>query len=444
MTRYRELMSIATGWEVELPLACRLDLELDCVGDPYPLLSAATADLAIHVLTQNVSSGRSLTVTDLDGNPIALSPQLSRPDRHPLAFLVKAYLDGQLVGRTRASVRAVADKSENLLGILRTLPVCLRQALAGNEGTMVVQRSGPPVPPPSQRRFSAVDWAVGLALGEPEVVITGTQHPIAWLRAPLPHTFWADPCLVQEKSGTWLFVEEFVRWRGLGRICALRVERGHVVQRQIVLQDEHHRALPRVWRDPIRGYLATTDSCEVPGSVFSFEAPGQPWKAVPGFHLPPYLADPQLYEDGGAWVVRGTNWLAGENQVHELYRSAQSLPVRWDRDDTGSFVDPRWARGAGRATSSGRAAQDCSRDYGACVYWMGADQTVAYASQSSGRSVQGEQLRGMHTLDWHRGMVVTDGWWISRAWLSPLWNRLELRHLRHCRMRTRPQSVSSR
>lgn len=300
-----------------------------------------------------------------------------------------------------------------------------------------------------QRWTRTREWRVGVGrVDDLAALLAGRpQLDPAWLRPRSWRKFWADPCPVDDQSGAvWIFAEEYDRWAGKGSIVALRVVDGEVRQRRIVLADAHHRAFPRILRAD-DGWIATTDTCETPSKIFTFDAPGQPWRALPGAALPPFLSDPDLTRDSNGWSVIGTNWLENENAVCESWTAESGPGWKWERRDELGFADPVVARGGGPADASVgvRLTQDCSASYGkrlVAVPHPRAPGQLPTARATTLPDVSRTVVRrggGQHTLEWtqNQGGVAVDAWWERVDPLSRLWALRDQRHLQRCRAASR-------
>lgn len=258
--------------------------------------------------------------------------------------------------------------------------------------------------------------------------------------------FWADPCVVRDGGNEeWVYVEEFDRLRGLGRIRAIHVSGGRVSKSAIVLADRHHRAFPRVWKEA-NEWRATVDGCEFPAQVFSFPCHGSAWSPIAGSDLPSTLTDPNLIGDGPDCVVVGTSWIRDEARDLEVWRRSADLGGDWRLAPKESYSHDLYARGAGNVdvVRGIRAVQDCSTVYGLSVClieWPVKGGHVVPVQQVSGGSVG---FTGTHTLAWTSDgeVVVLDAWNRRPDPLGWLWKLTDLHHLKRCRRRTLKQLQS--
>lgn len=399
-----------------------------------------------------------VSVLDLDGRAMWRSPALSADTDAVAVRLVLATSPDEPPREVVGRVGRRSDAEATLAAVLAVVPALVRQALAQPLGT----RAAPPHEPsggvsdsqPSRRRgphwlrsfvhwlLVCYDWRVGV-LTTPgiDAILACPGAPLApvWARARWDR-YWADPSPVQDSAGRlWIFVEEFLWWRGRGRIVALRWD-GGVAERRVVLDDGYHRALPRA-RLVNGTWLATVDTCQVQAPVFTFAEPGEPWTQLAEAMLPPYLADPELLAEGEGWTVVGTNAGLDEDAACETWRSPLGLPFAWTRDDSVGYVDVRLGRGGGGIDRSRdvRMVQDCARIYGRAVTAVPASRppfpSDAEYARWDGSTVVGWRPTGMHTMAWtpDGSVVVIDGW--TRR-LHPMAWWWRSRELRRCRERS--------
>lgn len=288
-------------------------------------------------------------------------------------------------------------------------------------------------------------WRVGVAMASNQVDAALAGRPLApvrWLPGSGYLTFWADPCPATFKESEWIFAERYSRPRGNGQIIAIDLSGQN--SPRVVLGGRHHRALPRVQQIGGR-WIATSDTCESPHPVFTFDELGGPWRPLPGAFLPAGLTDPELVYEPAEWSVYGTNWHFDESAVRQRWVSRVGPPFSWEPDHGWTAVDAATSRGAGNVDPRRRirSVQDCSGGYGMAVHLVdldevGLDANFATIDSSSVTAVGGTPSpSGIHTFAWNpdESIVAIDGWWLRRDPLAGLWRLMELRHLKRCRER---------
>lgn len=412
-----------------------------------------------------------VTLSDAAGAPLYRSDRLRACPQELVEVVVGVHSPSDPPSFSRGFVRGHADPVQTLRGATAVLPLLIRKARAAPclESESAPKLDGldptPPSRPTAHRglparlraaldtRFRRTHWQVGL-LETPSPVtqlLTGDERiDVRWLKPPSRRCYWADPSLTVDVDGSlWIFLEEFPIREGNGRIVAVRHTPGGVTDIKTVLEDEHHRALPRVQRVADR-WLATVDTCQSPAPVFTFERLGQPWRPLPGAFLPPFAVDPMLSRNGDDWSVILTNWTLDEGSACETWHSHGGPPFDWHRDDSLGFADPVRGRGAGQLdTVQGiRAVQDCSWGYGLKTSLVrlkagpeGRPQSLATLLP---QRLSGRRWENTHTLAWvpkspSEGSVegphyvVLDAGWskVDVSW--PFLRKRELQHLKACR-----------
>lgn len=290
-------------------------------------------------------------------------------------------------------------------------------------------------------------WRVGvLESASLQEVGGGGSLPVSWIQADGNERFWADPFPVIDDDGSrWIFVEEYERNRGLGRIVALRIEGAGVAERTVVLQAEHHVAFPQAIRSA-GGWIATADTCESPAPVFAFTHPGARWRRVPGCHLPLGVVDPQLAEGPSGWVVAGTDRRFDGQSVARVWCRSRESSQGWVTEPNGAYVDIRYARSGGSLDLRRdlRAVQDCAGNYGMAVSLIASPPGLSTGTEPRLRRLEPTQLAdshqklgsplGVHTLAWtpDASFIVVDGWWRVPHPLSAYWRIRERTHQRTC------------
>lgn len=401
-------------------------------------------------------------LTDASGTPIVTSDRLvwrgPEPQHLQDVFLHLCRHDGATV-KVAGKFAATPIAAYSLANAVRIAPVMLRRARSANPVQLLDDHEVPGVRPPptaSTGRLRAVfrrwtrsrEWRVAVAhdvnLGD---MLDGRLgSPLWWIGPRSWRRFWADPCPVIDADDVrWIFVEEYDRLAGRGCIVALKVRGGLVIERRVVLADRHHRALPRIQHVEGR-WLATTDSCEFPSRVYTFEHLGDRWLTVEGAVLPGFLSDPELIRTPDGWTVTGTNWLEDDNAVSETWAAPDGPPFEWTRSDELGYADAAIARNAGTTDPElgVRVAQDSAMEYGRNIV-MGRFPRSADQLPRAGAHAMREypdrpgRRGGAHTLAWTAGarLVATDIWWDRFDPLARVWLRRDQRHLTACRAQTK-------
>lgn len=295
------------------------------------------------------------------------------------------------------------------------------------------------------RATTALQWRVAKIPG-PDPLRALVQDgnpppaPLSWQTAPLPD-FWADPFVLNGEPSL-LFVEELNMSTGRGVIRLLEISGTEVLPGPVVLRTDHHLSYPQLYR-AAQGWLATVETCERHNPIYTFDAPGEPWRPADLPALPPHLGDPVLtfHEDGTVAGVVGTDAQTDADSVivrYDLDRSSRT----WLRHDDSVRVSVVNGRGGGTLDSarSWRATQDCAGTYGRAVEVLRirrgrSPETLRRITPDSlGVGTDGKRPSGVHTLSWTAdGSELWCDSWIRRPTpLGWLWDMRERSHLSSC------------
>jgi hypothetical protein len=193
-----------------------------------------------------------------------------------------------------------------------------------------------------------------------------------WRILPEPeHRYLADPFLVEDENGAFLFVEDYCRRAAKGRIAAIPWgPEGPQGAPRIVLEAEHHMSFPCIVDTPSGPRLLVEAGSS--GRVDLYRSQTFPWRWEHDctlLELPRY-ADPVLSFDQGLWWLelacgRGASAIYDETRlffaedVRGPYRPHPANPICWDA--IGARAGGPLIRTNGRTL---RVGQDCSDGYG--------------------------------------------------------------------------------
>ena len=271
------------------------------------------------------------------------------------------------------------------------------------------------------------------------------EGPRFIVRCPFPHSFWADPCIAQTDEGvTWIFVEEFQRWIGKGKIAAFKWSEFGPTDYRVVLSGPHHYAFPSVVRQATTGsWLATADTCDCPQPFFSFAQLGDPWVRVDQENLYGHLTDPQLGESSHVYEIWATDWFANEDAELSIWRGG---PLSgWVKQGNREFTRGDCRSGGTLDLARGlRATQH--RDQGVYGKFLTIDEIGANDASTLPKRIEPSDFGfdGVHTISWllnGRG-VVLDGWTYTPSLLGAPLHLRDLAHLKKCRRSCRRRHSS--
>lgn len=259
--------------------------------------------------------------------------------------------------------------------------------------------------------------------------------------SPAPNQFWADPTVVCDESGPWVFVEELDRRTGKGHIRALRIRNGAVEPGPVVLDREHHVSYPQIrWVDG--RWVASVETCGAANPIMTCDRLGDPWRPVSDLPpLPSFVGDPSVEfdDDGLPARVLATDAGTDGDAVSVQYIWSGSA---WQRVPEVTYVDVRSARGGGTSDRAlgVRAVQDCARTYGrglrlVPVDWQGGPGACPLAVLDGPSAPPATwPPAGIHTMTWtpDQSEVWIDGWRRHVTALGGYHRVVERRHLASC------------
>lgn len=167
--------------------------------------------------------------------------------------------------------------------------------------------------------------------------------------------------MLDRAGDMWIFVEEYRRWHGKGRIVALKCDGTKIVERRVVLQGPHHSAFPRAIQDTDGNWLGTVDTCDPLNPIYTFDEVGEEWFATPQ-SLPRSLVDPVLIaaSDESRLRLFATSAFAHSELLLEFTLGN----FGWTK--TRELKVPGIARAAGTVDVDAdfKYVQDCTDEYG--------------------------------------------------------------------------------
>jgi hypothetical protein len=220
-----------------------------------------------------------------------------------------------------------------------------------------------------RQRNSAQGWQVGVR----PLLASGTafDNPegYSWLTPP-KQSWLADPCPVVVGGRTWLFMEKFDTWRGLGEICCCELaDDGSPGELLDVLRRPYHLSYPHVFLH--EGEVFMIPETGTHDTVELYRAVGFPqqWELVRVLHRAPAFDTTVLIFQNRFWfftsIVEGLDRVASQLLLFSSSRpdgdwtlhpaSPLSMDCRWSRSGGGVFL---------QNDRLIRPAQDCSRIYG--------------------------------------------------------------------------------
>lgn len=281
---------------------------------------------------------------------------------------------------------------------------------------------------------SARDWHIAVSSGSAEDIQGGDRqiefHP---LRLTFGATFLADPFVLLHEQRTLVFLEQVDRARGRGVIVATELRDNRLINPRVVLAGRHV-AFPRVMFLAGR-WICTAESLESPCPVYTCDEPGEPWRPLQDWCLPPGITDPVMV-DGGAegLTLYGTDRFLCSAGAVQCYQS-DALGEPWKRAYTPFMYDVQAGRSGGYADADMRITQDCSSTYGlrlGITPTRGLDASLESKVPPNISLLGDPQVQGMHTLNWSPGSpLIMDTWQQRRDARALRWRWAERTTLRN-------------
>ncbi len=283
-------------------------------------------------------------------------------------------------------------------------------------------------------------WSIGIYEGDSPLSLLPckkAENPV--MRADMVTDadahFVADPFMIKNEAGWFLFFEVFNKQSGKGEIGVATSPNGlSWTYRNLVLREPFHLSYPYVfvWK----GHWYMVPECFKAGSIRLYRAEAFPegWLHIDNL-LEGSFADPSLVNHEGHWYL----FACREPEQHETLRlySAVELSGPWVEHPRSPLVvgNRRKARPAGRVVSLEnhliRFAQDSYPEYGSQVRGFKIHTLTPLAYEES--ELSGPILRGsgrgwnaarMHHVDPHlcsvgRWLACVDGFSAAQPGLYP-------------------------
>jgi hypothetical protein len=239
---------------------------------------------------------------------------------------------------------------------------------------------------------------------------------------PPDDAFWADPFCWSRDGRFFVFFEELPLAQRRGHISAIALASdGRPTGEPFrVLTEPYHLSYPFLFERDGELYMVPEKRAAKRVDLYRCVQFPEQWEYVRTLLDGMALADPTLFEHDGRW------WLfcaaaSGRMRVNEslvAFYADDPLSDRWVAHRGNPLVrDFSRGRPAGRVFrhDSGallRPSQNCVRRYG---YGLNLGEIVALSPTHyeerlvwHTNGVQGGGWRGLHHLDWHRGVIVMD------------------------------------
>jgi hypothetical protein len=254
--------------------------------------------------------------------------------------------------------------------------------------------------------------------GTPETLDPASLTPIL----PPPDRFWADPFLWRRDGQVYVFLEEYLRAGGGGRISLLQLgpDLQPIGPAVPIIEEDRHLSYPFLFEYRGELYMVPESARSRRVDLYRCERFPDQWTRQHSLLTDIEAADATLFEHEGRW------WLfcaarVGRTRINEslfAFHADSPLSERWIPHPGNPLIrDFSRGRPGGRVMSDGagrliRPSQDCVPRYG---YGLGLNVIEMLNPEqfsehriwhATGASVGG--WRAMHHLDRHQGLLIMD------------------------------------
>lgn len=295
----------------------------------------------------------------------------------------------------------------------------------------------PAAPPPAPERQDKHLWTIGLLEGPSPLALASARVPQPILRGEavqgVDAAFVADPFLVPDAHGAWLFFELYNTDRAKGEIGVARTDDWRTFTgARVVLRQDVHLSYPCVFTHEGAWYMIPETHEARAVRLYRASAFPDGWELVATLLEGAVMADATPLLHDGRWYLFVDASPAKRHETLRLYH-ADALTGPWTEHPASPLLEgaPTHARPAGKLVRHDgrlyRFAQDCVPHYGMAVRAFEvrrldatgyAEVPVALDPPLAG-SGAGWNAAGMHHVDAHpradgSWVAVTDGWrWAS-------------------------------
>ncbi len=186
-----------------------------------------------------------------------------------------------------------------------------------------------------------------------------------WKTVSLPDNQWcADPFVIEDGSGHYIFVEQYLKDKDKGCIGYFKFIAGEPVNQGIIIENTYHMSYPDVFRYKEQYYMIPESSANSTVDLYVADHFPEKWRKVKTLINGQKYVDSTVYQDGEDYYLISYSMTDGyEIRVFTLDMEKQEVNLLSKRKYTKNVGRP-----GGRLFSENgklmRPAQDCSRKYG--------------------------------------------------------------------------------
>ncbi len=237
---------------------------------------------------------------------------------------------------------------------------------------------------------------------------------------PPADRFWADPFVVHDGAETWMFFEELVFRKPIGRIVAWRMgAKGPLGEPRVVLERPYHLSYPFVFRFDQTWFMLPESQAAQRLELYRATAFPHEWELDRVLIEPFNGVDATLHHHAdGCWYLFTSIAEAGISFDEELHLFVAASPFGpfTPHPENPVVADVRRARMAGRLFERGgrlfRPAQYCAPRYGSGLTMHEVEELspTTYRERPVQAITAGWDARfiGLHTINAQDGLSVID------------------------------------
>ncbi len=272
-----------------------------------------------------------------------------------------------------------------------------------------------------RRAIMPTRWVVGVSRDATRSVPTGFDLRDLHLLAAPPGREWADPFPVALVGRDVVFVEEYVRSVGRGRIAVVELDDSDRGWRSVetILESPSHLSYPFVFQWEGSWYLLPEQASTRSLELYRAESFPDRWRWHSTILTGIPASDPTVAEIEGRWWLFVAISVPGGNAADELHLFHAETPLGpWTPHDRNPVVsDVRTARPAGRIYEQDgrwfRPAQNGERTYGHSIVILEIEELdVDRYREREVATIRPTWLPGLlatHTINFHSHLATLDG-----------------------------------
>ena len=140
-------------------------------------------------------------------------------------------------------------------------------------------------------------------------------------------SYYADPFIWTTSDGTWVIVEKYDYAMEIGRLCAIRVDRGELASSEIMLPYAGHVSYPFLFEDSGKVYMVPETCSERSIDLYECESFPARWRHYSRILNGVDAADTVVFRHRDRWwLITSVRDHPGEQRYLSIYSSGRT---RW-------------------------------------------------------------------------------------------------------------------